>query len=234
MTFAEIKRETEILYESINSSDAPGFRDSEWQIILNMAQRKVIWDILRKGLTKDAFTLRMLEPITVYESDSTPYGSNVDYYLNSDDSGALGFTLDEKVFWILDEYLKTDDYDRIPLKRITYDFYQDNLKNPYKKPGVKEDEKFWVISSFNSTNYNTVIISDGTTLTNPAYNTIGVEHPDENEIDIADGYTNGCSILSKAAHPLIVERAVKLAHLAVLDPEGFQLQLAESQLQGNY
>ena len=233
MTFAEMKLETKILYESINSSDAPGFQSSEWQIIFNLAQRKVVWDILNKGLTKDAFTMRMLEPITVYANDDTEV-ANVDYYLNSDNSAAIGFTLDESIFWVLDEYLKTDDYNKIPLKRITYDFYQDNLKNPFKKPGIGDDKKFWIISATKGTDYNTVIISDGTTLTNPVYKTMGVYHPDENEIDIVDGYTNGCSKLAKAAHPLIVERAVKLAHLAVTDTEGFQLQFAENQLKRNY
>jgi len=176
--------------------------------------------------------MRMLEPITIYNNDDT--AADVDYFLNSDDTAAKGFELDDKIFWILDEYLKDDTHNRIPLKRITYDFYQDNLKNPYKKPALGTDGKFWVISSTVYATYNTVVITDGTTLTNPVYKVVGIYHPDENEISIADAYDNGCSKLLKAAHPLIVERAVKLAHLAVTDPQGYQLQVAENQLQRNY
>lgn len=234
MLFSDMKQEIKILYESINSSDAPGFTNSEWQVILNAAQRKLVWGILNKGLTKDAFTMRMLEPIIVYANNDA--NIDVDYYLNSDNTAAKGFLLDEDIFWLLDEYLTCTEYNKISLKRITYDFYQDNLKNPYRKPGVDTDGKFWVIASAvpGAGNYNTVIISDGSTLTSPIYKTMGVYHPDNSEIDIADGYTNGCSILSKAAHPLIVERAVELAHLAVTDPEGYQLQVTENQLQRNY
>jgi len=232
MLFADMKRETKVLYESINSSAAPGFTDSDWQILFNAAQRKLIWDILKKGLTKDAFTMRMLEPITVYCTDATT--SAVDYFLNSDDSAALGFELDDAIFWVLDEYLSDTTHDRIPLKRITYDFYQANLHNPYKKPGIDDDKYFWVISSTVDASSNTVVITDGTTLITATYHAIGIQHPDENPISQADVYTNGCSKISKAAHPLIVERAESLAHLAVTDPEGYQLQLAENQLQRNY
>lgn len=232
MLFSEMKQEVKILYESINSSAAPGFTNSGWQTLFNIAQRKLIWDILNKGLTKDAFTMRMLEPITIYNDDNT--AAEVDYFLNSDNTAAKGFELDDKIFWILDEYLKDDTYNRIPLKRITYDFYQDNLKNPYKKPALGTDGKFWVISSTVGATYNTVVITDGTTLANPVYKVVGIYHPDENEISIADAYDNGCSKLLKAAHPLIVERAVELAHLAVIDPQGYQLQVAENQLQRNY
>jgi len=225
-------QEVKILYESINSSAAPGFTNSGWQTLLSIAQRKLVWDILNKGLTKDAFTMRMLEPITIYDDNDT--AAEVDYFLNSDDTAAKGFELDDKIFWILDEYLKDDTHNRIQLKRITYDFYQDNLKNPYKKPALGTDGKFWVISSTVGATYNTVVITDGTTLTNPVYKVVGIYHPDENEISIADAYDNGCSKLLKAAHPLIVERAVELAHLAVTDPQGYQLQVAENQLQRNY
>jgi hypothetical protein len=233
MLFSEMTQEVKVLYESINSSTAPGFTNSGWQILLNVAQRKLIWDILNKGLTKDAFTMRMLEPITVFDEDTTLI-TTVEYFLNSNNTSAFGATLDTSIFWILDEYLIATGQTRIPLKRITYDFYQDNLRNPYKKPGTDVDSKFWVISSASHGSYNTIIITDGTTLTDPIYKVIGVYHPDENEISIADVYTNGCSKLLKAAHPLIVERAVGLAHLAVTDPEGYQLQVMDNQLQRNY
>ena len=61
MTFVEMRREAELLYESINSSDAPGFTNTEWGYILTVAQRKVVRRILEDGINKNAFNQLAVE-----------------------------------------------------------------------------------------------------------------------------------------------------------------------------
>jgi hypothetical protein len=63
MTFTQMRSEAELLYESINSSLAPGFTDSEWGQLLTIAQRKVVEDILKEGISKNAFNMLAIEKL---------------------------------------------------------------------------------------------------------------------------------------------------------------------------
>ena len=227
MTFEEMRYETEILYESINSNPSPGFDDTEWAVILTASQRRVVRKILRDGINSNStnrVALTSLIKVNSYASFS-----DSEYYLNLDgtparelDSVVIGdINFDNTIFWILDEYVTTEDLSRVPLVPITFEEYQSNFNNPFKKPIANNVEGFWVLNKLsNATGEESpTIITDGTVLT--GYKIIGVVHPDN--FPIASG--SDC-VLNEWVHADIVMDAVKLAHMSVLDANGFQLAIA--------
>ena len=214
MTFAEMKAETELLYESMNSSTAPGFIDEEWGIILTRAQHALVDEILAVGVVRNSATMLAIEKLfrpAVY----TTFGTD-SYFRNSDGSLAqiLSDVLDTSFIWILDEYVNTADKNNIRLRRITFDFYRVNLENPFRHPD--EDDSFWVLQKDNIP----VFITDGTTIT--SYNVLGVDNPNIYPIDA----THDC-VLNVGIHYKIVEQAVKLARMSVVDIQGYQAAIAE-------
>jgi len=218
MTFAEMRSEVELLYESINSSAAPGFTTAEWGLILTVAQRKVVLDILEEGVNKNAFNQLAIERLL--QSDNYTVTATDSHFKNSDGTAAQTINtgtkvFDSKFFWLVDEYGKTASINNIPLKRITFDFYRINIDNPFRTPTVEDG--FWLLQY----NNKPVFITDGTALTN--YYLIGCHHPDL--YPIATG--TDC-ILGKGIHYKIVEKAVALARMSVENVNGYQLTVAEN------
>jgi hypothetical protein len=214
MTFLEMRHEAELLYESINSSAAPGFTDEEWGIILTRSQHSVVEEILKKGVVRDASTELAIE--ILFKTNSYSSFENDDYFKNADGSAAKRSTaiLNDKFIWILDEYADTASLNNIRLRRITFDFYRINLDNPFRHP--HPETGFWIVQKDNIP----VFITDGTAIT--SYNVLGVEHPDNYPIDS----THDC-ILNKGVQCAIIEAAVKLARMSVIDTAGYQLAMAE-------
>lgn len=220
MTFSEMRTEAELLYESINSSDAPGFTSDEWGQLLTVGQRRVVLRILEEGITKDAFNQLAIEHLI--KSDTYSAFTTNAHFKNTDGTSArsLNITLpggkvfDSKFFWILDEYVSTASATNIPVIRITYDFYRINKDNPFRKPEASYG--YWILQ------YNNipVFITDGTAIT--GYYIVGVHHPDNYPIST----TSDC-VLNESVHSKIVEEAVTLARMSVTDPQGYQLSLAE-------
>jgi hypothetical protein len=220
MNFTEMRREAELLYESINSSDAPGFTNNEWGQILTVAQRKVVRRILEDGINKDAFNQLAIE-FLVRDDNYTLFIIN-SHFKNTDGTWArqldtsrpYGKAFNSNYFWILDEYATTASNNNVPLMKINYDFYRKNLENPFRKPN--QVDGFWVIQ------YNNipVFITDGTQIT--GYYVVGVEHPDNYPIN----ETNDC-LLNEGIHSDIVQEAVTLARMSVADTGGYQLSMAE-------
>jgi len=227
MTFNEMRAEAELLYESIDSSNAPGFLDVEWGQFFTVAQRKIVMKILNEGINKNIHNQLAIEKL-VQTDNYIDLTSTDTHYKNTDgtaaqtiDTGTKEFNLD--FCWILDEYVNTATINNIPIKRITYDFYRTNLQNPFRIPDIEEG--YWVLQ-FNNI---PVFITDGTTLT--SYYIVGVEHPDKYPISPGIVYpeTTGteASVLNKSVHSRIVEEAVTLARMSVVDAQGYQLALAE-------
>jgi hypothetical protein len=217
MTVTQMRAETELLYESINSSAAPGFIDAEWGIILTAAQRKVVIDILEEGVTRNSFNMLAIEKLiqpdsyTVFVADT--------FFKNSDDTSAQTIdigskTFETKFFWVLDEYVETAGVTNVPIKRISFDFYRTNIDNPFRKPNNVDG--YWLLQY----NNKPVFITDGTAVTK--YSIMGVYHPDNYSLVIG-----GLCVLNEGVHSRIVEKAVKLARMSVEDPQGYQLALAE-------
>lgn len=235
MTFSEMRAEAELLYESIDSSNAPGFLDAEWGQFFTIAQRKIVIKILSEGITKNAINQLAIEKLIIKDSYAD-FVANT-HYRNSDGTFAWQLdrthaTVDPRFFWILDEYVDTATHSNIPLDRITYDFYRSNLDNPFRKPDPVEG--YWVLQ-FITTGPDTavssepVFITDGSEIT--GYYIVGASHPDDYPIgpgivyDTASG--EEASVLNQSIHSRIVEEAVTLARMSVVDAQGYQLALAE-------
>jgi hypothetical protein len=225
MTFAEMRTETEVLYEFVNSANAPGFTDAEWGTIFTAAQRNVVYEILKEGIAANAKNQIAISYLITSESITTAEITTDGQYYNSDGTAAFTFTgaalagMDNMFFWILDEYVSTATSNRIRLNRISFDHYQKNLDNPYAQPN--DTEGYWILSIRNANLANShrpVIITDGTTPT--GYEMMGVKHPDQYPIDDS----NNC-LLNESIHSDIVKEAVALAKFSVDDPQGFQLAL---------
>jgi hypothetical protein len=214
MTFAQMRTEAELLYESINSSAAPGFTTAEWGTILTAAQRRIVRNILKEGVTRDSFNILSIERLIKYE-DYLQFDSD-EYYKNSDGSQSqkLDEPFDTTIFWVLDEYVNTVSKGNIPLIRRSFDYYRTNIGNPFRTPN--SDDGFWIIQRGNTP----IFITDGTEINK--YLIMAVEHPDNYPIDS----THDC-ILNIGVHSDIVEEAVKLARMSVDDPQGYQLALAQ-------
>jgi hypothetical protein len=220
MTCIEMRNEAELLYESLNSSAAPGFTASEWASILTVAQRKVVYDILKEGVTRDSFNVFSIEKLITTDAYTTFTTST--HFKNLDGTAAQildvgAKVLDAKYFWLIDEFAKTSTIDNIKLKRISFDFYRENLKNPFRVPDPNEE--YWILQH----NNNLVFITDGTAIID--YYLVAVEHPDNYPIGTAT--PAGDCILNEGVHSKIVQEAVTLARMSITDPQGYQLAMTE-------
>jgi hypothetical protein len=235
MTFEQMHSEAELLYESINSSAAPGFTDAEWAQLLTIGQRKVVLRILNEGINKNTFNQMALEKLV--QSDVYTAFTDDTYFRNADGTFAKRLdpsvkVFESKFFWMLDEYVSTGtrSVTNIPVKHITYDYYRINLDNSYRTPSATEG--YWILQNntdplLSESSYP-VFITDGIDVTE--YCVIGVYHPDNYPIESGTTYPSTgtqASILGEGAHYKIVEEAVTLARMSVTDPQGYQLSLAE-------
>lgn len=235
MTFNELLTETELLYESLNSSDAPGFTQEEWGQLFTIAQRKVVLKILQEGVEKNALNQLAIEKL-IQEDSYLVFTTNL-HFKNADGSPAkqLDAVLNPKFFWILDEYVATAIYPMIPVRRITYDFYRRNLSNPFRKPDPVEG--FWMFqqslvvpTDVAATGTVPIFITDLVTSVITGYYVVGVFHPDNYPIVSGIVYPTGgtqASCLNPSVHPRIVEEAVTLARMSVVDQAGYQLAVTE-------
>jgi hypothetical protein len=234
MTFEQMHKEAELLYESIDSSAAPGFTDEEWGQLLTIGQRKVVLNILKEGIRSNTFNSLALERLVLRDSYVGCFAGD-NFYKNTDGTAAWRMTdpFEPKFFWVLDEFVNVvGGSDNIPVKHITYDFYTVNIKNPFREPNA--DIGYWILNYSTSTplsattNYP-VFITNGEEVS--AYVVIGVLHPDNYPIESGTTYpTVGgteASCLNPSVHYMIVEESVKLARMSVVDTQGYQLALAE-------
>lgn len=222
MTFEQMRAETELLYESINSAPAPGFTNIEWGQILTVAQRRVVTNILNQGITKNAFNIASIEALV--KADVYIDFQMDTHFKNTDGTSAQILdnavkALDSRYFWIIDEYATTGVKTNIPLKRRSFDFYRINIDNPFRQPN--DTDGYWIVQ-YNNT---VVFITDGRDM--EAYNVLGCYHPDL--YPIGEGITYGTegSCLNIGVHSKIVEEAVKIARMSVEDAQGYQLAIAD-------
>ena len=229
MTFAEMRSRAEILYESIDSANAPGFTDGEWGEILSQAQYKVVNDILKDGVAKNAFNRRAIDAIILtQEFTDTDAGVSIaahatitnGYTVNIENTALAGISTEDQIWWVLptvmaDALVGTTTYTDIDVDEISYGEYHASRNNPFKKPDY--EEKFWYFPE----NSELVVITDGSTLKKVRIQYI--ESLEGHPIALA----SDC-ILDESIHPRIVEKAVGIAHSAVQDQVGFQLQTIEN------
>ena len=211
MTFTQMRTEAELLYESINSSDAPGFTATEWGTLLTAAQRKVVMAILNDGIERNALNQLAIERLV--QGDSYTAFTTESHFKHADGTSAQKLNtgtkaFDSRFFWILDEYVSTGTgptlVTNIPVVKINFDFYRKNIENPFRIP--TPEDGYWMLQ-YNNT---PVFITDGTPVT--AYYVVGVHHPNNFPI----GQATNC-VLNEGIHYKIVEEAVNLARMSVTD-----------------
>lgn len=301
-----MKTRAEILYESIDSATAPGFTNSEWGEIFSQAQYKVVFDILKDGINRNAFNRRALDPIVrmvefkdddgddeliesfsdysgtvaktvlatdtehglttgdrVYIYDPTSSGTGYEgihtitvvdadtfyfsatytvsaastlrwstcsiwppvnysngWVVNVEDTTVNGIDEKNNVWWPLFGIAELEEdsttYSDIRVEPIQYSEYMINKDNPFKKPD--RSEYIWFLTEDSSM----VVITGGEDLKKLKLEFV------ENLEKYPISSSEDC-VLHKAIHPRIVEAAVSLAHAAVQDQVGFQLQTIENQ-----
>ncbi len=225
MTANEMKYAAKVIFESIDSDDAPSFTDGEWGVILSFAQHSIVLDILKEGLSENEQSRVAIQALIKSGSNSVvaPIDSTSVY------DNAYTFTLDPNVndVWIaLDLGVDTDSINNIEIKPISFDFYRKNINNPFRKPDI--DDKFWGL--YESGN-NIIVITDGTPVTNLRFEY--VDNLEKYPI-LPDPTAEVDCILHSSIHKTIVSKAGALAHLYVQDPQGYQMQVTENKDPGMF
>lgn len=216
--------EARILFESIASNDAPAFTNREWSVLLTNAQNKVVYEIYKLGFDKDEesriIISSLLKPYTTSNFTDGEFQNSFKVALPKD---CMYVTMDRC-------YLKND----VPVKLVSMpqEAYFTNIDNPFQKPSKK---KFWKIID----NDSRLIITDGSTPVQYKGQYIKRPHPIiVSDLPVGKGIEsiNGQEVVAQSdcklhpnIHRRIVEVAARLAYAATLDPNGYQIQNAESQ-----
>jgi hypothetical protein len=230
MTAAEMLKMVEIVYESIASNNAPGYSEYEWSILLSEAQEEVIKNVIKEGAEKDDFNKLAIQTLSKRVANNTittyphiPYAFSV-----AQDVLSLN-----DVWAIYKEVINNSP--KIKVKPISFDFYADNIKNPYKKPTEK---LAWRIVTGIATEI-IIVLPANTPLTSYELYYIGkpspIIVPGTPVYDTIFGtlvtssiFTNGLDCnLSTLVHTDIVHLAAERAKLYISDLQGWQAHLAQ-------
>lgn len=142
MTNAEILDYIKLRYDVITSSGAPGYADSDLSLFFNKAQKVFVKSLYnedanpaRKGAEETEKRSKDLSELKDHSVIST---------FTSGDHGTVSYFVELPVnFWLSlkEECLITYNNicnvsvtERVPVKPIKEDYYNANIKNPYKKP----------------------------------------------------------------------------------------------------
>jgi len=224
MTANEMKYAVQVLYDSIDSDNAPSFLDPEWAVILTQAQYDVVMDIVSSGSSRTDFNRSALRDIVkkVNAVSFTPTTDDSVYYPN----GYYATDLDIKTsnVWLpLITTVDTSTKSNIKVDIIEQDFYLKNKNNPFRKPD--SDNLFWAVYE----DGDMIIIGDGgiPTKLKMSYLEDIEAHP------IApDAVSPVNCVLDESIHRLIVKKAASLANLYVSDFNAFQAHTLESKSPG--
>lgn len=142
MTNAEILDYIKLRYDVITSNGAPGYADLDLSIFFNKAQKVFVKSLVnedanpaRKGLEETEKRSKDLSELKDHTVVST---------FTSGDHGAVSYFVELPVdFWLTLKEECSITYnnicnisvtERVPVKPIKEDYYNANIKNPYKKP----------------------------------------------------------------------------------------------------
>ncbi len=142
MTNAEILDYMLVRYDVITSSGAPGYADSDLSLFFNKAQKVFVKSLVNEDANparKGAEETEKRSKDLVELKDHT----NVTTFTTGDHGDVSYFMELPADFWLSLKEECTVAYtnicgdlvtDRIPVKPIKEDYYNANIKNPYKKP----------------------------------------------------------------------------------------------------
>lgn len=142
MTNAEILDYIKVRYDVITSSGAPGYLDSDLSLFFNKAQKVFVKSLYNEngnpahvGAEENEKRSKDLSELKDHSVVST---------FTSGDHGTVSYFVELPVdFWLslkeecsvtYNNICGTSVTERIPVKPIKEDYYNANIKNPYKKP----------------------------------------------------------------------------------------------------
>lgn len=141
MTTTEILNYIRVRYDVVASNDAPGYADDDISLFFNKAQKvfakQLYTDVANpanKGAeetekrSKDLVELKDHSVITVFTSGDHPNSFVCDL------PDGYWLTLKEECTITYTNSCNTSVTDRVAVKPVKEDYYNMNIKNPYKKP----------------------------------------------------------------------------------------------------
>jgi hypothetical protein len=142
MTNAEILDYIKLRYDVITSSGAPGYADSDLSLFFNKAQKVFVKSLYnedanpaRKGAEeteKRSKDLSELKDHSVVSTFTSGDHGTVSYFVELPMNFWL--TLKEECLITYNNICNVSVTERVPVKPIKEDYYNANIKNPYKKP----------------------------------------------------------------------------------------------------
>jgi len=229
MTATEFKEAFNTLYNNINSMASPGFDDYEISLLLTLAQEELVKNYddpdsndKREGFegsTKRRIDLKEL--IRNYKTSNTLSNQNYTMSPNS-----VVFQIPTDVFLIKQESAKIESncqvgkalrFDTVTVIPKTYDEYNKQIKNPFKKPNKN---KVWRLD-YNSSEPGTNIVELISDRQISEYQMRYLKYPTpiivntlQNGLSIDGKTLQSTSELNKEIHSEIVRRAVELSKLS--------------------
>lgn len=228
MTTTEFRDYVLVTYDSISNFAAPGYEDADINLFLNAAQEDFVKSLYngmsnigRVGFeetekrSKDLSELKRFADI----SATTPgnHGSNslfvplpTDYLYTINEEATISFTS-----------CGTTASERVPVKPIREDYYNANVKNPYKRP---DNGLVWRMDASrtldtapvtDTTKRHELILGDNTTF--DTYHISYIQHPKEIDITDPTNLTGFCE-LDPSTHRQIADMAVQYMLEAARQP----------------
>jgi len=237
--------EFQIGYDFITNFEAPGVNEREVSFFLTQAQEEIVHSVYRSDKEVE-FNKKVLD-ILKTTNDATTFTAGP--YPNSfwtDLPADLLFVINDRIKMTssASHFFPSTVFDDVKVKPVDDDYYNDNRKNPFKKPDF---ELAWRLDyAEDDTGYkrkHVYVIEANQVLTTAYIHYYRKPEPiivqDSNYV-AGDGAIDGedfsdytaaslDSELDSLVHRAIVERAVKLAYAALQNEKGFQLSSALEQ-----
>lgn len=240
----EMNTAFDILYEKINSNDAPGVTTSEKSFFLSKAQRQLTLQLIRKitnpvkeGLEESELRKQGLGNLIEDSEDPSSTGTTLLPASSANITNGRFWQLPEDFWFTIMEKAWIDQVDcetqsgnlEAFVKVVTHNEVQLNDNNPFRKPSLKGNRAFvWrleyerEISGYDMLNATTQditppiheLITDGTFNVN-RYKIRYIRIPRNIVIDTANPINQKNSELPVMLHDAIVDLAVKLASIAL-------------------
>ncbi len=250
MTATEMGYEFDVGYDKITNFDAPGYEPKEKSTFLTKAQEELVLDV-QKGSSYSEFNKRVLDVLKTWDTvlaaamtTPGPYGAN-SFTVKLGDLTEEGFQIVNESAVLTpttSHFYTTQVFSNVRVKPIDDDYYHMNINNPHKKPTHElvwrldygEDDTGWESNAV-------YIIEDNQVLTSVTIHYYRKPAPiiiEDSTYIAGDGSIDGIALsgftgadqsceLNKITHREIVDRAVKLAYVALQDEKGFQLSSAK-------
>ena len=240
LTASEMHYESRLIYESIISGTAPAYTPREWSELLTKAQEIEIREIIKEGLDKNEENRKSIDRLIIYSSIS---GASIVAGTSKPNSYTVNLPSD--YYYILSKYAKLTESTQqlIKVVPISNDAYKSNIRNPYKKPFVNDNNQDGLVWElvYNSSNNRQIMIIVPSNYTLSKIELEYIKNPTpiiipySYSIGSIQGYdlTNpinqagvDCE-LSSIIQSKIVRRAADLAAAYSRDKVGYQMQKIE-------